>query len=121
MSGRGRRGLGAWGEALAACYLEGLGYRLLARNLRHRLGELDLVALDGDTLVFVEVRTRATVAAGAPEESVDAAKQARLRRLASAFLAREPVFRLSPARIDVIAIQLEPEGLILRHFRNVTG
>lgn len=80
-----------------------------------------MVALDGDTLVFVEVRTRGTVRAGTPEESVDAAKQAKLRRLAAAFLARNPTFRFHPARIDVVAIRMDPQGFTLRHLRNVTG
>ncbi|NMA70336.1 MAG: YraN family protein, partial [Firmicutes bacterium] len=66
----GRLQLGRWGEALAALYLQGLGYQVLARNLRNRLGELDLVALDGEILVFVEVRTRRGGPAGTPEESV---------------------------------------------------
>lgn len=119
--GGDRQRLGAWGEALAALYLEGLGYRLLARNLRDRLGELDLVALDGETLVFVEVRTRRTARAGTPEESVDPAKGARLRRLAAAFLARHAAYRSRPARIDIVAIRIHSEGFTLRHLRNVTG
>ncbi|MBO2518191.1 MAG: YraN family protein [Firmicutes bacterium] len=113
--------MGRWGEALAALYLQGLGYQILARNLRNRLGELDLVALDGEILVFVEVRTRRGGPAGTPEESVDRAKQARLQRLASAFRARHPLHRSRPARIDVIALRLHREGLTLRHLRNVTG
>ncbi|BAS27481.1 YraN family protein [Limnochorda pilosa] len=116
-----RRSLGAWGERLAQVYLEGLGYRILERNLRSRLGELDLVALDGQTLAFVEVRTRRSSRLGGPEESVDGAKRARLARLAAAYLQRFPSHRGRPVRIDVVTVRIRPDGAELGHLRNVTG
>ena len=70
----GRRRLGAFGERLAAAHLEAKGYRIRARNYRCREGEIDIVAQDGDTLVFVEVRTRRGDALGGPAESVTATK-----------------------------------------------
>src|SRR5919201_5078223 len=77
-----RRWFGTRSERAAARYLRGLGYRILARNYRCALGELDLVALDGGCIVFVEVRSTAQADAGRPAESVDAVKQRRLTDLA---------------------------------------
>ena len=98
-----RRTRARWGEGIAAAWLRLKGYRIEARNWRCPQGELDLVARDGDTLVFVEVKTRTSASAGAPEEAVDRRKQARLVRLAQAYLARlggEP----PPCRFDVVAV-----------------
>ena len=77
-----RKELGLRGESLAADYLAGQGYRLLARNHRTPLGELDLIARDGPELVFVEVKTRIGGEQTAPEESVNWSKAERLARLA---------------------------------------
>ncbi|MBS0265417.1 MAG: YraN family protein [Planctomycetes bacterium] len=100
------RWLGDEGERLAARYLRRQGYRILARQYRTPLGEIDLVARDGARIVFVEVKTRRTAEAGLPHEAVDRAKQAQLTRLALAFLKR---YRLldQPARFDVISILWE--------------
>jgi putative endonuclease len=112
--------LGRAGEDLAASYLETSGYALLARNWRllPRGGELDIVAKDNEWLVFVEVRTRRAgvgatdPVAGTPEESVTPAKQGRLAKLAEAFLYEHPWS--GPARIDVIALELNPDGSLAR-------
>jgi len=108
----GRRRLGAFGERLAAAHLEAKGYRILARNYRCREGEIDVVAQDGETLVFVEVRTRRGDAMGGPAESVTASKEARLVAAATAYVQALPQ---PPAdqRIDVVAIQLSPGGHLL--------
>ena len=108
----GRRQLGAFGERLAAAHLEAKGYRIRARNFRCREGEIDIVAQDGETLVFVEVRTRRGDAMGGPIESVTPAKEARLVAVATAYvqaLAEPP----ADQRIDVVAIQLSPGGRLL--------
>ena len=108
----GRRRLGAFGERLAAAHLEGKGYRIRARNYRCREGEIDIVAQDGDTLVFVEVRTRRGDALGGPAESVTATKEARLVTAATSYvqaLAQPP----ADQRIDVVAIQLSLGGRLL--------
>lgn len=92
---------GRAGEALAARYLEDRGYVILARNLRVGRDEVDLVALDGATLVCVEVRARRANSMVHPFESITATKRARLRRSAS----RHAVERgLRDVRIDVIAV-----------------
>jgi len=95
--------LGRQGEAAAARFLKRLGYVLVARGHRDRLGELDLIAVDGRTVVFVEVKTRRSHEAGHPTESVDQNKQRRLTRLALAYLKRHDLLEHS-ARFDVVAV-----------------
>ncbi len=82
-----RQRLGARGEQLAAAWYVSRGYRVVARNWRCAEGELDLVLLGGGDLVFCEVKTRASARFGVPAEAVTAAKQRRLRVLATRFLA----------------------------------
>jgi len=99
--------LGQRGERAAAAYLKRKGYRILARGDRTGPGELDLVALDGRTIVFVEVKTRHSAEMGHPVEAVDRAKQRRLTRLAVAWLKRRRLLE-SPARFDIVAITWPP-------------
>jgi putative endonuclease len=80
--------LGRHGEELACRFLKKSGYKILEVNYRGRLGEIDLVAEDGDCLVFVEVKTRDSLACGHPLESIDARKQRQLIRAASEYLAK---------------------------------
>jgi len=111
----GRRALGAEGEARAAAWLETRGWRVLARNVRAGGVEIDLVVLRGRTVAFVEVKTRTSRRAGAPEEAVDARKRARLVRGAAAWLAAHgrPGWR---ARFDVITCEPAGDGVWrLRH------
>lgn len=91
-------------EAQARQYLEQHGLRLLARNWRCRLGELDLVMLDADTVVFVEVRYRRHSAWGGAIESVNSRKREKLSRAAQLFLQQESRWAKYPCRFDVIAI-----------------
>jgi putative endonuclease len=100
--------LGERGERAAARYLRRRGYKIVARKDRGRLGELDLVAVDGRTVVFVEVKTRRSHDAGHPAEAVGPEKQARLTRLAVAFLKRHDLLE-HPARFDVVAVTW-PDG-----------
>ena len=95
--------LGQRGEAAAARYLRRLGYKILARGERKGPGELDLVAVDGRTIVFVEVKTRRSSEQGHPVEAVDTGKQRRLTRLAVTFLKRRHLLEY-PARFDVVAV-----------------
>jgi len=95
--------LGSEGERLAAKYLRRLGYKILARRYRTPLVEIDLVALDGACIVFVEVKTRRTESAGLPHEAVNRAKQAQLTRLALAYLKRYRRLEHA-ARFDVVSI-----------------
>jgi putative endonuclease len=117
-----RRGLGRWGEDLAAQHLAAAGHTILERNWRTREGEIDLVIQDGETLAIVEVRTRRGRALGTPEESITAAKQARLIALAEAYVQAKDWPGLW--RIDVVAIEMDRRGRLLRvdHYENaVTG
>ena len=105
--------VGRGGEAVAARLLEAEGYRILARNYRCPAGEVDLVAQEGDCLVFVEVRTRNGDLYGTPEESVTARKQARLVQVAGAYLAEQEDWE-GDWRIDVVAIDMAPGGRVRR-------
>jgi len=91
-------------EGLAHSHLAAQGLRLLAQNWRCRCGELDLVMLDGDTVVFVEVRYRRHLAWGGALESVDARKRLKLIRTAQYFLQKESRWARHPCRFDVVAI-----------------
>lgn len=100
------RAVGMRGEAIAAEYLEGLGYQLLDRNWRSgREGELDLVVRHGDEVVAVEVKTRSGTAAGHPLEAITAKKARRLRRLLLTWV-REHHPRAVALRIDAVGIVL---------------
>ena len=111
--------LGRRGEDLAARYLEDAGYRLLERNWRCRQGEIDIIARTADTLVFVEVKTRSSLAFGHPFEAITATKLARLRGLAGAWCAeRSP--SAARIRLDAIAV-IAPRGRRpeIEHLRGV--
>jgi putative endonuclease len=109
--------LGKTGEDFAADYLRRRGYVIVARNRRiPRIGELDLVAREGSTIVFVEVKVRRGPAFD-PVFAVDDAKKTKLRRLARAFLRENPAHR---HRFDIIGLTLTSDGLIdtIRHIRD---
>lgn len=111
--------LGDQGERTAVRFLKQQGYSILARQYRTDLGEIDIIALDGETIVFVEVKTRKNNSKGEPFEAVTQQKQSQLTRLASSFLKKQQ--RLThPARFDIISIlwlseQSTPE---IQHFQN---
>jgi len=94
---------GEWAEAQAARYLEDQGLRLVGRNFRCRLGEIDLIMADGKMLVFVEVRFRGSSRFGGGIESVTRAKQRKLRAAANAYLARNRLAH-TRCRFDVISV-----------------
>ncbi|MBA5876061.1 MAG: YraN family protein [Nitrospira sp. CR1.2] len=99
-----RRLVGDEGESLAETFLRGRGFRILGRNVRSVLGELDLVADDHGVLVFVEVKRRRTGAYGGAIEAVDARKRAKLIRLAAQYLAQHRIEDRA-CRFDVVLIQ----------------
>lgn len=111
-----KQALGRWGEELAAARLEGAGLRILDRNWRCADGEIDIVAEDGTTLVVCEVKTRSGPGFGDPVEGVDAAKAARLRRLALRWLAAHGT-GWRELRFDVVSVQRSPGGVVVRHLR----
>ena len=109
-----RRERGSRGEGIAAAWLDRRGYRILARNVRCRLGEIDIVAADGRSVVFVEVKGKGGGAHGRPEEMVTRAKRRRLTLLARWYL-QQRGWLARPARFDVVAIDWGPAGAAVRH------
>jgi putative endonuclease len=104
-----RRRLGIAGEDAVAAWYETAGYRVIDRNWRCRDGELDVVVTRGDTLVFCEVKTRASTRFGVPVEAVTATKQRRLRMLAARWLAEHNVRRRT-LRFDVASVMRGADG-----------
>jgi putative endonuclease len=102
-AGLDRIALGRRGERIAERHLRRLGYRILERNFRGAGAEIDLVAMDGETLVFVEVKTRRTAYYGTPQEAVNWYKQRHLRRAGQVY-ARSRRAEGRPMRFDVVAI-----------------
>jgi putative endonuclease len=107
-SWRQRKGLHF--ELTALRHLQEHGFVLLTRNYRCKMGEIDLVMQDGSMVVFVEVRFRARLQHGRPQETVTSAKQARLRRAAHHFLLWHPHLRNAPCRFDVLALWPDATG-----------
>jgi ribonuclease HII len=104
-----RAQLGRRGERMAAKHLEEQGYVICQTNYRCEVGEMDIVALDGECLAFVEVRTRKSRKYGSPEESITAAKRQKLIEVAQTYLQEHESEPLD-WRIDVVSIQLSPQG-----------
>ena len=101
------------GEDIAAAHLGEQGYQILARNWRCPAGELDIVAREGETLAFVEVRARRGDRYGTPEESITPAKQAKLVELAQTYL-QENGLSDENWRIDVVALEMDRRGRVKR-------
>ncbi|NHC44630.1 YraN family protein [Motilibacter aurantiacus] len=115
-----RGSLGRYGEDVAARFLADAGLVVLERNWRCDLGEVDIVARDGDALVVCEVKTRRSASFGSPQEAVTAVKQARLRRLAARWLAERGVHP-PQVRIDVVAVTRGTSGAArVEHLRGVS-
>ncbi|MBO5372626.1 MAG: YraN family protein [Lachnospiraceae bacterium] len=109
-----KRGVGSDYETLAMEYLEGEKYQILERNFHSRWGEIDIIARDGDYLVFVEVKYRKNSSCGNPLEAVDARKQKRICRTAVYYLSKNGYGDSKPCRFDVIAF----EGEEVLHIKN---
>jgi putative endonuclease len=109
--------LGLSGEALAEDHLRGLGYEIVDRDIRTPFGQLDMVAMDGTTLVFVEVKTRAGHGYGLPQEAVDGRKIRKLRQLGLYYLKMRP--HRGNVRFDVVGLTVTA-GRLLRvdHIKN---
>lgn len=115
------RELGQAGEDAAVRFLEDKGFRILERNARTKAGEIDLVARDGDSIVFVEVKSRSSDRFGAPSEAVDSRKLSRLVRAAELYLLGKRAHNAA-WRIDVVSILWKEGGVAdVEHLPNVTG
>ena len=99
-----RLSLGKKGEELAIAHLQELKYKILEKNYQCALGEMDIIARDRDTLVFVEVKTRSTKDFGGPAAAVNEQKQRQLSKVALSYLNRKKLFDV-PARFDVVAVE----------------
>ncbi len=104
-----RQTLGRKGEELALFHLQGLGYKILAKNYRVRVGEVDIIAEDAGTLVFVEVKTRNINKFGEPFESVTHHKQRQLSKAALDYISKHEL-QEKPARFDVVGIMFDGGG-----------
>jgi len=114
----GNSSLGKTGESIAATFLKGAGFRILERNFRCVCGELDIVARDGRSLVFVEVKCRNNKAYGPPQLAVTAFKQRQISKAALVWLSKRRLFD-ADARFDVVAIVLHEHDLPeIEHIRN---
>ena len=116
---RARRALGRAGEEIAARHLLAQGYAIIERNVALKVGEIDIVARDGDVVVLVEVRARRSTAWGGALESVGPQKQRKLARVARAYLGLRGLEHL-PCRFDVVAVTWLPGagGPQVEHVRN---
>lgn len=113
-----RQRLGQGGEQYVAEYLEKKGYRIVDKNYRCKLGEIDIIARDGEELVFIEVKTRSGLSHGSPAAAVDLRKQRQISRTAQWYLAERTLFD-SPARFDVISVLFDDtRQLTIEHISN---
>ena len=114
--------MGFFGENLAASFLRKKGFKILERNFKARYGELDIIALEGDTLVFIEVKTRIGNHFGAPEEAITPWKLRELVKTAQFYSSLHPELP-QRLRIDGVGIVLSPETHAMRslsHTQNIT-
>ncbi len=111
--------LGQRGETAAAKFLKQLGYRILERSYDSPLGEIDIIAIDGRTIVFVEVKTRSNTDSGHPADAIDATKRRRMTQAALAYLKAHNLLQTS-ARFDVVAVTwCDPhEPPMIEHYQN---
>lgn len=113
-----RRQLGDWGEKLAMKYLEKIGYRIIDQKWHSREGEIDLIALDQGTFVFVEVKTRRSNRFGYPAESISKKKQSKIIKCIERYLAKNHLDQNIQIRLDVILIKLDNNKAQLQHLKN---
>lgn len=117
---RARRG--AQAEHHVAAVVEERGWKVIARNFRKRFGEIDLIAIDGDILVFIEVRARSDIAFGLADETVTRAKLQRVTSTAQAFIQDHLEYADSYWRVDLFALTMDRRGNITacRQYENLT-
>jgi putative endonuclease len=109
--------LGSWGESEAENYLRDIGYKILERNYRSGNQEADIIAMDGDTLVIVEVKTRTSERWGMPEEFVNEQKERYLVRLAEKYMDDNDM--VNEMRLDIISVVPGKSKNTLRHIINI--
>ncbi len=112
------RSLGGYGEEIAATYLKGRNYKIIERNYSCKSGEIDIIAIDGKTLVFVEVKTRKNYSYGPPQLAVTQFKQRQISKAALTYVTAKKLGDMN-ARFDVVAVLLrEQERPRIDHIKN---
>ncbi|MCI5120663.1 MAG: YraN family protein [Candidatus Electrothrix sp. AUS4] len=109
-----RKATGRTGEDAAVQYLEKIGYTILERNYRLRIGEVDIIARDEEYLVFIEVKTRRSKTFGSPFDAVDTRKQQQIFKVASAYIRGREI----PVRFDVVAVHLSGQDVRVEVLKN---
>jgi putative endonuclease len=109
MNGLGRIRTGKKGEDIAVTYLKSAGYRIIERNYKCLFGEIDIVAKDGNTVVFVEVKSRKSEEFGDPQVAVGLEKQKKISKISLNYLEEKKIYPCN-ARFDVVAIKMLPSG-----------
>lgn len=109
-----KKSFGDSGEYVAASYLKRNGYKILDKNFRIKLGEIDIIAKQKNTLIFCEVKTRNNSIYGHPFESVNKRKQAKIKRIAEAYIQRFKLYK-SDVRFDVISIKKQDDLFEINH------
>ena len=112
-----RKRTGKKGEDIAVAYLISRGYRIVERNYKCPLGEIDIVARDGDEIVFVEVKSRKSEEFGDPQLAVGLKKQKKVSRISLAYLKEKHLYPCN-ARFDVVAIKMLPDGSTVELIQN---
>jgi len=115
-----RQSVGRMGEAIAGAFLKNKGYTILERNWRTPYGEIDLITTHNETIIFVEVKTRASKSLGPPEISITPRKAGHMRQAAEYYI-QQHIELTNDWRIDLVTIQLQPNNnpALIDHFENV--
>ena len=109
-----KKSTGRFGEDFAASHLEQQGYVILERKFRLRIGEVDIIASDGEYLVFIEVKTRRSQQFGSPFEAVDIRQQQQIMQVASVYIRGKDI----PVRFDVVAVYLHGQDVQVEILQN---
>lgn len=118
-----KRKIGDAGEDAACKLLDREGYSVLLRNFSCKIGEIDIIAIDGrrNILAFIEVKTRRNTDFGLPCQAVDREKQHKMRRCAEVFLLRNRRFTMLQPSLDIIEVLHTDKGIFARHIKNAFG
>lgn len=113
--------LGKLGESYAENFLVSQNYQIIKKNFHSRYGEIDIIALDEEEVVFIEVKARSSIKFGSPEEAVDYRKRSKIIKTALCFINTNPKKYSSNLRIDVIAVELGSNYKLncIKHFKNI--
>lgn len=113
-----KKDFGKKGEELASKYLKNNGYEVINQNFRCKLGEIDLIAIKNNTIIFIEVKTRSNTKFGTPEQAVDSNKRKHILRTSQVFLAKNKLNNYD-LRFDIISIYMNGNIYKIEHFKNI--